>query len=801
MRYQLANKLFFVLAFLIFSNQAFAQNGSISGRVFDKNTNQAIEFALVKIQNTNLGAKTDSNGEFKIVNVLPGLYNIEISSLSYKAMTKFEIAVDNYKSNYLEIGLEPDRKEIKEVNIKGSKIDKSVESPLSLKVIGLNEIRRNPGGNRDISKVIQSLPGAGSSVGFRNDIIIRGGGPAENRFYIDGIEIPNLNHFSTQGAGGGPVGIINVDFLSDVGFFSGAFPSNRGNTLSSVFDFSFKNPQKNRWTSAFTLGSSDIGLRSEGPINSKSGLMISARRSYLQFLFKALGLPFLPTYNDLQTKFKYNIDSKNEISFLFIGAYDDNVLNIAENKTEEQQYLLGYLPQQNQWNYTNGLVYKHFDKKGFQTFVLSRNMLSNRVYKYKNNLEKDGLIQDFTSQEIENKFRFENNRFMKNWSLNYGLGLENNKYNAKQFLLIENANNIFDTLNADAAIRFYKYALFGQIGRSFFNEKLGLSFGTRLDGNTFFESGKNLFRQFSPRFSASYALTDKLSLNFNTGIYYQLPSYTILGYKNNAGIYANQENDLPYIQCKHLIFGAEYASNKNSRFSIEGFYKFYHHYPVSNIRNTVLANEGGDFGVVGNELVISEGVGKSYGVEFFAQQKLYKGFYGLGALTLFRSFFANSSSAAFIPSAWDQRYILNLTAGKRLPKNWELGLKFRLTGGRPYTPYDSLNSALVYNWNQFGQGIKNYTLLNSMRLGPSHQMDFRVDKKWFFNKWNLNLFFDIQNLYSFKNKEQDILTVVRDQSGMPIIQNPGGSPLYYQTKFLLNTNGTALPSIGIIVEY
>jgi hypothetical protein len=785
---------------LLIQAQLFAQSGVIRGTVKDAISNAPISLAIVSIQGTTLGAKTNDEGGFEIINLQPGLYNLDISFLGYKKKTLFEIAVDNSKPTFVEIQLEKIAKEVKEVKVTGRK-DKTEESPLSLRTIGVNEIQRNPGGNRDISKVIQSLPGAGSNVGFRNDIIIRGGGPSENRFYLDGVEIPNINHFATQGANGGPVGILNVDFLQDVGYYSGAFPANRGNTLSSVFEFKMKNPRTDSWHGAFTLGSSDVGLRAEGPLSAKSGLMLSVRRSYLQFLFKALALPFLPTYNDVQIKYKHNIDKKNEITFLMLGAYDVAVLNTGENETESQRYILDYLPEQKQWNYTTGLVYKHYKPNSFQTFVLSRNMLDNNAFKYPGNDRSLPIRLQYKSQEIENKFRFENNIRLQDWKINYGVGLEYVKYNNNTYNVLSLPGGIIDTIDYASAIDFFKYGVFGQISRALLKNRLTLSAGLRMDGNTYTEAMRNPLQQLSPRISASYAITDRLNVNANTGLYYQTPSYTALGFKDTSNQYINRVNNLQFIQCLHYVGGIEYSTGKNARFTLEGFYKKYQNYPQSVVRGISLANEGGNFGVVGNESVRSLSIGRSYGLELFAQQKLYKGFYGIMAITLFRSEFVNANSAEYAPSNWDQRYIVNLTAGKKIKRNWEFGAKFRLTGGRPYTPYDTALSSVTYVWDVSNQGQFDYTRVNQNRLPLTHQLDIRIDKKYFFKNWNLNVFLDIQNVYGFAAQEQDILTVQRDANGQALIDPNAGFPPRYQTKFLENTTGTVLPTIGIIIEY
>lgn len=778
---------------------SYAQNGVIKGKVKDAISNELIGFATVSLQNTGIGVKTDTNGNFEFKQLKPGLYNIEVSYIGYKKKVLYEIAVDNSKPSFVEILLEQSQKDVKEITVKGRK-DKTEESPLSLRTIGVNEIQRNPGGNRDISKVIQSLPGAGSSVGFRNDIIIRGGGPSENRFYLDGIEIPNINHFATQGANGGPVGILNVDFLQDVGYYSGSFPANRGNTLSSVFDFKMKNPRTDGWHGAFTVGSSDIGLRAEGPVNSKSGMMVSVRRSYLKFLFSAIGLPFLPTYNDLQIKYKYNIDKKNEITYLLLSAYDVAVLNTNENKTEEQKYILGTLPEQTQWNYTNGIIYKHYKPNSFQTLVLSRNMLDNYAYKYINNDKDQAQILKYKSQEIENKLRLENTVRLNDWKVNYGVGSEFVKYNNETYNVLSLPNGL-DTIDYNSAISFVKYGLFGSVSKPFFNDDLTLSAGLRMDGNTFSGNMNNPLKQISPRVSASYKVTNRFNINFNTGLYCQTPAYTMLGFKDSNNVYINKQNNLRYIQCAHLVGGIEYSSSKNARFTIEGFYKKYMHYPQSVNRGISLANSGGDFGVVGNEAVQSISEGRAYGIEFFAQQKLFKGFYGLMAVTLFRSEFTNANTNSLSPSSWDQRFIVNLTAGKKLKRNWELGAKFRLTGGRPFTPYDTAFSSVTYIWDVSKQGQYDYSKVNTSRLPINHQLDIRIDKKYFFKHWNLNLFLDIQNLYKFVAKDQDYLSVKHNANGEPLLDPNFSNPPRYQTQFLPNSTGTVLPTIGIIVEY
>ena len=241
----------------------------------------------------------------------------------------------------------------------------------------------------------------------RNDVIVRGGGPSENTFYLDDVEIPNINHFATQGASGGPVGILNVDFIREVNFYSGAFPANRGDALSSVLEFKQKDGNKEKLEVKGTLGASEVALTLDGPIGEKTTFIFSARRSYLQLLFAVLELPFLPTYNDVQFKIKTKLNSKSELTLIGLGALDQFNLNLDANETEDQQYILNYLPVNEQWNYTVGAVYKHYREKSYGTWVISRSYLNNTSYKYQDNIELDSLKTFYySSTEAENKYRY-----------------------------------------------------------------------------------------------------------------------------------------------------------------------------------------------------------------------------------------------------------------------------------------------------------------------------------------------------------------------------------------------------------
>ncbi len=785
--------LFLLPAFLM------AQNGVIEGRVYDEINNEAIIGANISIVGTTLGASTDLDGNYRIEALTPGLYNVEVSYLGYESQTRFEVQVSNVKSVRVDFALRQSSTLLDSLVIKANPFEKKLESPLSLTSIGVNEIQRNPGGNRDISRAIKNLPGVVSGFGFRNDLLVRGGGPNENRFYLDDIEIPTINHFTTQGASGGSNGLLNVDFINNADFYTGAFPANRSNALSSVLQLSQREGRSDRVGLTFTLGASEAGITLEGPMTKKkkTTFLLNGRYSYLQGLFKVLKLPFLPSYSDAQFKVMHKFNNKHDLTFLGVGAFDKVRLNLSLDETDEQRVLLRVLPVINQWNYTLGARYRYFMENSYLIVVASRSMLGNTFYKHYNNDVAQPKVFDLYSTEAENKLRVEHLIRKKNFKITYGANYEFARYTTETALTRTIDTNLI-SVNYNSGLNIHKYGLFAQVSRSFFQEKLSLSVGLRLDGNSYNKEMANLFRQASPSFSASYAINKMFSLNFNTGMYHQLPSYTTLGFRNNAGELVNKDR-LSYIRNVQVVGGVAMTTTTNTRVSVEGFMKWYYNYPLLLDKGISLANLGGDFGWVGDEPAASVSKGKTYGVEVAVQQKLWKGLFGIASYTWYRSLFTDASGT-LRSSSWDSRHIFNLTAGYKFKRNWEIGVKWSIQGGLPFTPYDTATMAYVQVWNASeGNPISDYERLNTERTKAFHSMNLRVDKKWFLKRLNINLYLDFQNLYAAKQPSQDLIDLTRDADGNPLYQDEAKTK--YQIRQLRNETGNIIPSIGLVLEW
>lgn len=789
-------KLIISTLLLLSIGYIFGQNGQIKGKVTDAANNDPIPFANVLVEGTQIGATSDLDGNFTITGLQPGYINLRVSYVGYETKISSDVLINNNNIPFIELKMQPSQNELEEVVVKVDYLKKTKEAPLSMQSIGVKEIEGNPGSNRDISRVIQSFPGVGSTPAFRNDVIIRGGGPSENRFFLDGVEIPVLNHFSTQGASGGPVGIINADFIRTVDFYSGSFPADKYNALSGVLDFKLKEGSKDKTNFQVSIGASEAAFTVDGPIGEKTSYIFSVRRSYLEFLFSAIGLPFLPTFNDYQFKLKTNIDQKNQISIISLGSLDQLSLNTGiDDPDASQKYILSQIPVNNQWSYTIGGVYKHFFDKGFHTIVLSRNMLNNEFYKYPDNDESRAKIFDYKSREAENKFRYELDYQNNGWKYNFSASTEYANYEnqtAQQVYL----NDSLINFKYETQFNMIKYGFSGQVSKTILNNRLLVSLGLRADGNDYNSNTANLLNQLSPRLALSYSLTDQIQLNAGVGRYYQQAAYTTLGFRDNQGNLVNKDI-AKYIGANHVNAGFEYRFNSPMTFSIEGFYKDYFQYPIDLITGASLANQGAEYSsVYGATPVTFTGTGRAVGFEVL-QRINFTDFTLLAAYTFVRSEFTDLKDE-LIPSSWDSKHILTITGSKQFKKNWRAGFKWRFVGGLPYTPYDLETSANIEAWDANGQPYFDYNRLNTLRYEPFHQLDLRVDKNFFFDKWSLMLYVDIQNLYNFQNKTQDYIVRAENPDGSFQTTNNGQD---YVLEAVPNESGTVLPTIGIMVKF
>lgn len=779
------------LAIAVFTQ---AQTYQIKGTVIDRSTRKPLEFVNILVTGMGIGASTDRDGNFTITQVPPGIYRLQASALGYKTVLTPEYRV-NHITPYVQIEMEEESALLNEITVTASPFRRIPESPVSLRIIGLQEIEKAPGANRDISRVVRNYPGvAFSPVGYRNDLIVRGGGPSENRFYLDGVEIPNINHFSTQGASGGPVGLIDADLVRNVRFYSGAFPANRGNALSSILDFSLRDGDMQRNSIKATLGASEVSLSSNGHLGEKTSYLVSIRQSYLQMLFKILGLPFLPAYSDASFKIKTRFNPQNELTVLGLGGIDRMKLNL-DIDGEDAEYILSYLPKIEQETFTAGGVYRHYAGSHVQAVTFSHSYLNNRNLKYQDNDESrpENLMLNLRSTEQESKLRAENTSSWSVWKVNAGLELNYSRYVNKSFQrLYSDRPTVY---NYDTNLNLFRWGLFASADYTSPDESFTASLGVRTDGNNYSDKMKELWRQLSPRLSVSYRLAEGLFLSGHMGLYYQLPAFTALGFKGNSDRYINKSLD--YTSVSQESIGLTWNPNASMELSVEGFYKYYDQMPLSVTDGIPLSCKGNDYGVIGNEPLTPAAKGRSYGVEMMFKWLLTQKLNLSASLTAFKSEFKAGEDEKYIPSAWDNRFILNASGTYNFPKQWSLGIRVCAIGGSPYTPFDSEKSSLVEAWDAQGKAYYDYTRYNAERLSAFAQIDVRVDKTFYLKRCMLGFYLDIQNITGSKLHQPDVLM----STGQ--IENPSApaSQQRYIMKSVRQQSGTLLPTLGITFEY
>ena len=774
---------------LIFS--VTAQTGKIAGTITDAKSEEALIGVTVLIEGTSQGATTDINGKYVIQNLEPGSYNLIASYVGYESKTTYNVVVKTGGNPDVNFQLSETVEELEGVTVVANPFEKSIETPLSIQKLSQEEVATYPGGNNDIAKVVQSLPGVSGSVGgFRNDVIIRGGAPNENVYYLDGIEIPNINHFATQGSAGGPVGLLNVSFFEGVTLSTSAFESQYDNVLSGVLQFDQRTGNDQKLKTNIRVSGSESALTMEGPLFkgekevANTTFIASVRRSYLQFLFKLIDLPFLPDYWDYQYKISHKFSKYDELIVTGVGSIDDLTINAPDDFDPEQQATLDQIPIIQQRTFTSGVSWKHRFKDfgGFTQTTLSTNILQNRFERFENNVDQTGLYFSNDSREWETKLRHYYTRFVGDWTFSAGGTVQ----------LADYSNVTTDVVNDfqfDIGYSMVKYGVNGQASRDFLKGRLSVSAGLRADGNTFTDSGNELWKTISPRISGSYKLDEaqKWSLNASLGRYYKLPPYTILGFTDSLGSFANSRAE--YIQSDHAVLGLEYLLTKSARISVEGFYKKYNNYPVSLMDSVSLANLGGGFEVLGNEPITSVGLGRTYGVEFLLQQKFTGRLYGILAVTLYRSEYTGFDENEYLPSTWDNGQLITFTGGYKFGNNWELSLRTRYLGKTPYAPVDQQETL-----ENYPAIVKDYSRLGQVTLDPFFQADVRIDKKFNFDKWTLDVFLDVQNV---------LASNLPSEPSYGLDRNDNGEIIEPRTLIRIQelSNSSVLPTLGIVIDF
>jgi hypothetical protein len=709
--------------------------GAVAGLIMDAITERPVAGADVVLAGTGLSAKADASGRYRLENVPPGVYQLTVRAVGYMPFVQSNVVVGSGKPYTANVMLNPQAVRLEALEITPSYFRAPAAARTSTQVLGREETRRAPGVQQDIVRAVALLPGVSVTSAGRNDLFVRGGAPYENLFVVDGIQVPNVNHFGSQGSTGGPLSLVNIEFVQEASFSAGGYGARYGDRTASFTNIRLREGNGDRLSGELNLSATGFGLIMEGPLPGNGSFLGSIRRSYLDLIFRAADFSFVPRYWDFSFKTAHPIGRDNTLSFLLIGALDRVDFNneTADDRFDNSRILA---PEQNQ--YFTGLTWKHFLPQGTLTLTLGR------TFTEFNSEQRDSLGQT-TFRSLSNEGE---NTLQADLSLepgrrttlsvgavaHYASDLKYDTFIDGFFRLDE--NGIPSTLSVDTTFSAFRIAGYAEVGQGLTNRLSG-SLGARVTHYAFIDETR-----LDPRLGLRYAVGGTTALIGSAGRYHQPPSYIWL-----VGDPANPST-LDPIRSDQVVLGLEQQLRPDTRLQIEVFYKWYGSYAARAFRpQAVLAPSG--FEDVTNDIpfglepLTSVGTGRSYGVELFLQKKLSEvPLYGLVSLTFAHSEF-EALDGVTRPGAYDGHFIANILAGYRFNAAWEVSGKFRLATGLPSTPFitEGIYTGRL-DFSQYNAGP---------RLPLFNALDVRVDRRWSFRGWQLEVYIDIQNIYGRNN--------------------------------------------------
>jgi hypothetical protein len=773
-------KRFFMLMMILLVSEGYArENGSIRGKVIDADTKQPLLGTNVIVEGTSRGAATDADGAFNITNVPVGTYRIRFRYIGYQPLVKTDVVVKSAVPVFVNAQLTPEIVKGQGVEVTAGYFQNQLEATNTF-ALSREEIRRFPGGFEDVVRTVSTLPGVAINMaGGRNDLLVRGGGPSENLYLVNNIEVPNINHFGTPGNAGGSLSFINLDFVEDVDFSTGGFGARYGDKMSSVIALRMQRKTPDRFEAKATISATQFGFNLETPVRQKGNLVFSARKSYLDLIFKAAGLPFVPVYTDYNILVNYDLSPVDRLFIIGFSAID----NVERNQStlENRVFNAGILDN-TQYKGITGLNYRRLLNRGYLDLTASVNLSRFRLSQIDEDEEKY-FSNDSDEWEYAVKLLF--SRALSN-RLNLTTGISAKE--VKNLNTVIFADTIYDRSGnripvtalglssiKEENISTQKYAGFMELEWKM-RSGLTLQPGFRFDYYNFLNNPWSL----SPRLSVNYPATPVFSIHVSGGLYTQSPSY--------VWVINTSNRNLSILQNRMLILGGDYLIREDTRLSVEAYLKRYEDLPTGVIPGVtdyiIMTNTGASFGGREDDFqsfgyfdLVSDGRGKSNGVEFSVQKKFSDiPLYGLVSLAFNKSEFIAKNGKSY-PGQYDQLFIMNISGGYIFNDKWEISTKFRYFTGVPYTPVyrpseNPLDSASIQNLPQ------EYL---AARLKPGHHLDIRVDRIFNFPAVTLIVYVDIQNIYNFK---------------IPM------KPVYdfWNDKIVKSSEIGILPSVGISLE-
>jgi hypothetical protein len=702
------------------------RRGKIKGQVLDRETKEPLPGVHVEIVNTQQGTIADKLGNFMFNDIVVGNYSILFSLPGFDKLLITDVIVRSKRITTVqaELKLLPIKAE---VVVSAKYFAKNEDQPAITANFSTEEVRRAPTLLSDVSRRLMGLPSVINMNQQFNGLIVRGGSPSENGFFVDGIEIPNINHFPIQGSSAGLLSIMNIDLINNVDFYAGGFSAKYGNRLSSFTDLTLREGNRDELDFQLDLSLAGVGATAEGSLGGgKGSWLFSARRSFFSFLVDVTGLgdedDTYPEYDDFQAKLVYDISPNHRISVLNLFGVDN--WNIPGSEFDDES--IDIRMRQN----TAGISWRYL----WGSHGYSDTSISHVICKYNLDfIEED--VPTYIKNTQDQEFRLRNvNHFRINPSHKLDFGVEakilKSEFDESYGEYFDVVGNLSPEGSIKQDIETQKYAAFISYSWKPFSA-LTVTSGIRAD-----HFGYNKDTHISPRLSFTYNIGKRTSIHGASGIYYQNVPLVLICQKDE---FKNLRNPRAY----HYVFGIRHFLTEDTRLTVEIYNKQYDRFPLDTNQPSLFIMDEPAYMVffVNHDNLVSSGKARSYGIELMIQKKFTNKFYGLLGGALYRSRYRDLNGV-WRNRIYDNRYNATVEAGYIPNNKWEFSMSWIFAGGMPYTPYDAVASSAI------DEPVFDVNAINSRRFPDHNSLSVRFDRRFNFSGSNLICFFSIWNVFN-----------------------------------------------------
>ncbi len=701
--------------------------GIVKGLIVDAATLHPLPGANAVLLDSGLGAEAGDDGRFTIADVPLGTYRLQISMIGYETRIHPDVVVRAKRISTANVPLTQAPIGMGKVVITADYFSEVKEEAVSAVHLNFEEIRRSPGAAGDISRLLQAMPSVGMSTDQRNDLIVRGGSPAENLTIIDNIEVPNINHFPTQGASGGPIGLLNTDLIADVNFSAGGFGAAYGDRLSSVMVIDMREGNRDEFDGEANMSMAGAGLIFERPIGDGRGSWVaSARRSYLDLIVGAIGTGAVPRYSDVQGNVVYDLTPNHQLTVLGLGGFD--AIDIDPDDQDDEDDFIRLTTDQ----YVGGANWRWlWSASGYANTSLAFTYADFVVDVTDGDTK--ALVVSNDSQERELVLR-SNFQYAPRQGTELSWGMVGRRlFSDYAIFTAADTNRVGTTtprIDVHQDMTSAKVGLFASWEQQILPSRLTSNVGVRFE---YFDLNEEA--DLTPRLALIYQISERTSLNAAYGIYYQnLPPLFLVQDPANAQL----ENP----RADHYVLGLRHLLTPNTLFSLEGFYKDYSQLPFDPDDPTFpVIDSAAGFGSPVPGRLVGGGRATSRGAEALVQKKLARAVYGTLSYSYSVSKYTDLNGVER-NRTFDNRHLMSLILGYRSSNRFEYSIRWRYAGGRPDTPFDTQEST------RLGTGIIDRTRVNAERLPAYHRLDLRVDYRKQYEDYNVVSFFSLLNAYN-----------------------------------------------------